>query len=636
MASFINPYTFIPVNGGNKKSIHEYYNNDSELISGKIDCTLITRSQIALCDQVPEGVFDFFNVNGKPIIPGSSLRGTIRSLYEALTDSCFSSTNDTDKDYFSSRLNKNKCGLLCTKNGKYVLYEAKRYKDKSNKQVKNIPEGKLVTFNSYTNEEEKTDEAQDKRSFNKNKKVPEEIFYFRDVNSPDSEKTGYVHKVNRIMTGGKPNLDSVFEKVSDTGIPIESCYIERFEVNIQKSSKELEKDPEKKEKLDAYNKQFEAIKSDEEKMLPVWYCVSSEGHYYFAPSQMSRAVFYNKPIDLLRNKHLDKCSDINNICDACALFGTVKENSENANGFALSSRLRFGDAVCDTPDCLDKSYILDVLGAPRLSSFEFYLKYNDKSYTADTPGVEIAGRKYYWHNRYVASNPIDKNAVVKDTLKREVQLVRKGSEFHFTVYFDKITENQLRKLVFTLNLGDNRSDSKQCHKVGHGKPLGLGSAKIVCDKITVREFKYPEYIEKDMTDIISPDLRNVFENQTNVDNVLKVTNIYSVGCNNERISYPYVDDRRKVFEWFAKQNRTNLKSIGKPLKYIQKLPDLSAETQTLYCVPSSDDNSGGTQKKAGQRKGSHDRNNHPNGRNNYRNNNNGRFGSGGTRGKDKK
>lgn len=592
MGSFINPYTFIPVHDGSKKSLREYYNSHANLISGKIECTLFTRSQIAICDEVSERVFDFFNVDGKPIIPGSSLRGTVRSLYEALTDSCFSSTNDTDEDYFSSRLNKNKCGLLCRENGKYVLYEAKRYKDESNKRVRDIPEGTLVSFNSYVHEKKKTDAAQERRGFN-NKKAHEEIFYFRDVNSPDSEKKGYVHKVERFFNKFGPNFDSVFEKKGDIGKEVSDKYIKRLEANIKLTELDSEKNKNKFFELKAYRDLFNKMK-DGEAVLPVWYCYL-DGHYYFAPSQMSRAVFYNKPIDLLRNKHLDKCSDINNICDACALFGTV-----NDGGFALSSRVRFTDAVCVTPDCLDESYILDVLGAPRLSSFEFYLKYNgkDESYTADTPGVEISGRKYYWHNRYIASHPIDKDAVVgNDNLKRKVQLVRKGSEFRFTVYFDRITEDQLRKLVFTLNLGENRSDSKQCHKVGHGKPLGLGSAKIVCDRITVRKFEYPEYIEKDMTDVISSDLRNVFENKNNVDNVLKVTNINSV--DGKDISYPYVDDKRKVFEWFAK-NRENFKSIGIPLKYKNKLPELSAEKQTLSCTPPPDDNSFGQPKKDGK------------------------------------
>ena len=579
MGSFINPYTFIPVHDGSKKSLREYYNSHANLISGKIECTLFTRSQIAICDKVSDSVFDFFNVNGKPLIPGSSLRGTVRSLYEALTDSCFSSTNAEDDDFFSSRFNKDKCGLLSFENGEYILYRAQRYKDRNNSQVHDLEEGDRVTFTSY--------------------QLPgSDILYFKNVQN--GNKAGYVHKVNRFKgrIKGKPveNLDSIFEKAGRNGTKIDKAYIERLEVNVSMSDK----------KPKGYEKLLEEMKKGKA-ILPVWYCKSKDGHYYFAPSQMSRAVFYNKPIDLLRNKHLDKCSDINNICDACALFGTV-----NDGGFALSSRVRFGDAVCVTPDCLDKSYILDVLGAPRLSSFEFYLKSEKDSYTADSAGVEIAGRKYYWHNQDIASHPIDKDAAIdNDNLKRSVQLVRKGSEFRFTVYFDRITEDQLRKLVFTLNLGENRSDSKQCHKVGHGKPLGLGSAKIVCDRITVRKFEYPEYIEKDMTGIIGPDLRNAFENQANVDNVLKVTNIYSV---EGKISYPYVNERSKVFEWFAK-NRDNFKSIGIPLKYKQKLPELSAETQALSSFP-PDDRGSGTQKNNGNNKGGAAPKNQQNSRNN--------------------
>ena len=415
------------------------------------------------------------------------------------------------------------------------------------------------------------------------------------MNSPDSEKKGYVHKVERFFNKFGPNFDSVFEKKGDIGKEVSDKYIKRLEANIKLTELDSEKNKNKFFELKSYRDLFNKMK-DGEAVLPVWYCYL-DGHYYFAPSQMSRAVFYNKPIDLLRNKHLDKCSDINNICEACALFGTVKEKDDKVGGFALSSRVRFSDAVCVTPDCLDESYILDVLGAPRLSSFEFYLKYNgkDESYTADTPGVEISGRKYYWHNRYIASHPIDKDAVVEnDNLKRKVQLVRKGSEFRFTVYFDRITEDQLRKLVFTLNLGDNSRESKQCHKVGHGKPLGLGSAKIVCDRITVRKFEYPEYIEKDMTDVISSDLRNVFENKNNVDNVLKVTNINTV--NGKDISYPYSTDGNGVFKWFA-NNRPTLKKIGEPLEYIDKLPKLTDEDQTLICNNYQDNKKRSSQKK---------------------------------------
>ena len=65
---FINPYTFVPVNNGEKKEYDKYFKD--ELLSGKISCTLKARTQLAVCDKITEKDFDFFKVEGKAVIPG--------------------------------------------------------------------------------------------------------------------------------------------------------------------------------------------------------------------------------------------------------------------------------------------------------------------------------------------------------------------------------------------------------------------------------------------------------------------------------------------------------------------------------------------------------------------------------------
>ncbi len=136
VSEFINPYTFIPVNDGKKQEYSSFFMDS--LLSGKITCTLRTKTQIAVCDDTDEPrKKEFFKIDGEtPVIPGSELRGVIRSIYEALTDSCLSSVNAEDDDYFSSRMNKTKPGLLVRENGQYFLYEARRYADKSKKLIK--------------------------------------------------------------------------------------------------------------------------------------------------------------------------------------------------------------------------------------------------------------------------------------------------------------------------------------------------------------------------------------------------------------------------------------------------------------------------------------------------------------------
>ena len=120
---------------------------------------------------------------------------------------------------------------------------------------------------------------------------------------------------------------------------------------------------------------------------------------------------------------------------------------------------------------------MPISGPPRISSFEFYLKSDLDQFHADDKGVTNAGRKFYWHHKGYVMN---KDSVNKEgnNMDYKAELVKSGSEFTFDVYFDEITENELKKLLFTLNLGENSLDSDKCHKIGHGKPIGLGSAKI--------------------------------------------------------------------------------------------------------------------------------------------------------------
>lgn len=67
-----------------------------------------------------------------------------------------------------------------------------------------------------------------------------------------------------------------------------------------------------------------------------------------------------------------------------------------------------------------------------------------------------------------------------------MQLAEKGSEFSFKIYFDDISEQQLQELIWSINLGENSETGNYCLKIGRGKPLGLGSVKIVIDKVFLR------------------------------------------------------------------------------------------------------------------------------------------------------
>jgi hypothetical protein len=73
-----------------------------------------------------------------------------------------------------------------------------------------------------------------------------------------------------------------------------------------------------------------------------------------------------------------------------------------------------------------------------------------------------------------------------------MELLKPNLQFSFDVYFENITDAQLKQLVWVLTLGENpvKDDANKailCHKIGHGKPLGLGSAKIIAERVEIRK-----------------------------------------------------------------------------------------------------------------------------------------------------
>lgn len=222
----------------------------------------------------------------------------------------------------------------------------------------------------------------------------------------------------RVDTFGKPpkqNHPSVFEKVSRES-EIDEKTIKAFSVNIDRYEPKNNKDVQK-DYLDCFN----AMKKGK-KMLPVWY-YKKNGNYYFAPSQFSRSVFIKKPKDILQKMKYPPCDKKSDMCEACDLFGMV---GLGKNADSVSGKVRFGDAVCYDENCFDKYYVLPVLGSPRLSSFEFYLKNKSGNYKVfrdnfgnsflvpidpDDEDSVIAGRKFYWHHNGKRITSDDKKAV---------------------------------------------------------------------------------------------------------------------------------------------------------------------------------------------------------------------------------
>jgi len=103
----------------------------------------------------------------------------------------------------------------------------------------------------------------------------------------------------------------------------------------------------------------------------------------------------------------------------------------------------------------------------------------------------IRGRKYYWHIPKAKDDESVYSTTEKTKRNATFELLKPESTFSFKVYYDSLDENQVNMLAWTLTLGGNQS--MYMHKLGHGKPLGLGSVKITIKQQVERTVMNGEY-----------------------------------------------------------------------------------------------------------------------------------------------
>lgn len=87
---FVNPYNFVPLPDCDpvRSAPVNHVQLDRGNVSGRIDVTFEARTRLALPGPEEHGITRPHFVDGRYILPGSSLGGAVRSFHEALTGSC--------------------------------------------------------------------------------------------------------------------------------------------------------------------------------------------------------------------------------------------------------------------------------------------------------------------------------------------------------------------------------------------------------------------------------------------------------------------------------------------------------------------------------------------------------------------
>ena len=181
-----------------------------------------------------------------------------------------------------------------------------------------------------------------------------------------------------------------------------------------------------------------------------------------------------------------------------AIFGWIDEGraestpeADDRTTRSRAGRVSFADAVW-IPEDRDIWYSSgaiapSVLGRPKITTFQHYLvqdrskghdpdfRQNLAHYGSDPSTTQIRGHKLYWHK---GNGPVpEATADQKETQLTRIIPLKPGVRFTFRVHFENLRNYELGAVAWALQPAAE-SNRAYRHKLGMGKPLGMGSVRI--------------------------------------------------------------------------------------------------------------------------------------------------------------
>lgn len=207
---------------------------------------------------------------------------------------------------------------------------------------------------------------------------------------------------------------------------------------------------------------------------------------FFGHTQMFRMPYRQSPMDLLSAEHKDEGTlDL-----AQAMFGTVRDVRKGAAGRVFVEDARLHPKQDKNKLWLDGDPVVmpKILSGPKPTTFQHYLTQSDpdvekgkglKTYN-DRGQTTLRGHKLYWHPGKDESPDFRERRMTQAEMEKDSQHtwmkpVREGVRFCFRVRFENLLAEELGLLLWAVKLP---AQGDFAHKIGMGKPLGLGSVQL--------------------------------------------------------------------------------------------------------------------------------------------------------------
>jgi CRISPR/Cas system CSM-associated protein Csm3 (group 7 of RAMP superfamily) len=444
-----SPYNFVPLNDivVYPKEQKVFFNTyDPKRNTGYIGLKIENKTPLFIRGKKE----DFLLINGKPIIPGSSLRGLIRNMVGILSYSKVEFINDS-RFFFRSfadsalRLRSEYNKEITKHTNVGILFQ------KKDRNYVLVPSVLIDTISDIS--------------------VVNDCIYDPHTNTWKL----YSGSMPGGQTAKSHNYEIEGRKIDDT-----DAIVINWDDDIIKEYKE-----------DLNRKGFdvlEALKTNPKYKtngIPMFYQIDSDENICSFGNTKNYRLPYHETvrdhlhechniIKLIKGKNNEKIEKLDFVN---LIFGKTNENYEVER--TTATRVYFEDSVCLNPIYSDNC-LLKILASPKPTSFQLYLEQPNGVNTEknnlkhwNDPEAKIRGFKQYWHKTdnfgYKEIEGVQKTPSHPDPIKP----LCSNNMFQGKIRFENLTNEELGALVFALDL-----PSDCCHKIGMGKPLGLGTIQI--------------------------------------------------------------------------------------------------------------------------------------------------------------
>jgi CRISPR/Cas system CSM-associated protein Csm3 (group 7 of RAMP superfamily) len=229
------------------------------------------------------------------------------------------------------------------------------------------------------------------------------------------------------------------------------------------------------------------------------------------------------------------CTDLDKLCITCRLFGF------QSSAGSFQGKVNISDAKARSGyKNIDWITLTELLGPkPHHTAFYAFSRGSNR----------IAGRKFYLHHKHDA-------AILQSTRQWHLNSSVKPIEdavFDFKVSFTNLADDEYALLLYSLFLEDG-----VCHKIGYGKPTGLGSVKIEPRKLTLFDIenRYKKITAENREEKSGEELRDHLTEQTKIYREDKSANLQALRriwkWSEDGGAYDILYPTHKDGDWFSK------------------------------------------------------------------------------------